>query len=72
MYLPIQVLYPFYGTLANSAEPDQMPHNAAPDQVLHCLHTRFSFKIWMKLLIITQQQLNSKCIRPIDKGGKFY
>ena len=25
------------GTLANSADPDQMPQNAASDQGLHCL-----------------------------------
>ena len=25
------------GTLANSADSDQMPHNAASDQDLHCL-----------------------------------
>ena len=26
-----------YGTLANSAEPDQILQNVASDQVLHCL-----------------------------------
>ena len=35
----------FCGTLANSAKPDQMPQNAASDQVLHCLLTGVSFKI---------------------------
>ena len=29
----------FYGTSTNNAEPDQMPQNAASDQVLHCLLT---------------------------------
>ena len=34
------------GTLANSADPDQMPRNAACDQSLHCLlkNTRISVK----------------------------
>ena len=27
------------GTKENSADPDQMPHNAASDQGLHCLLT---------------------------------
>ena len=30
--------------LANSADPDQMTHNVASDQCLHCLLTRFSIK----------------------------
>ena len=30
---------PFYGTSVNSAELDQMPQNAASDQVQHCLLT---------------------------------
>ena len=29
----------FYGTSANSAEPDQTPQNAVSDQVLHDLPT---------------------------------
>ena len=33
------------GSLANSADPDQMPPNVASDQGLHCLLTRFSIKI---------------------------
>ena len=32
------------GLYANSAEPDQMPHNVASDQGLHCLLTGFSIK----------------------------
>ena len=36
---------PFYGAKANSADPDQMPHNAASDQGLHFLLTGCSFKI---------------------------
>ena len=32
----------FVGTLANCADPDQTPHNAASDQGLHCLHTEYS------------------------------
>ena len=29
---------PLKGKLANSADPDQTPHNAASDQGLYCLH----------------------------------
>ena len=34
-----KALRPFNGTLANSADPDQMPHNTASDQGLQCLLT---------------------------------
>ena len=34
-----------YSSLANSAETDQTPPNAASDQVLHCLFTECSIKI---------------------------
>ena len=30
--------------IANSADPDQMPHHVASDQGLHCLLTGFSIK----------------------------
>ena len=30
---------PFYGTSANSAEPNQIPQSVASDQALHCLLT---------------------------------
>ena len=32
------------GSLANSADPDQMPHNVASDHGLHCLLTEVSIK----------------------------
>ena len=32
------------GSKANSADPDQMPHNVASDQGLHCLLPGFSIK----------------------------
>ena len=32
------------GPEANSADPDQTPHNVASDQDLHCLLTGFSIK----------------------------
>ena len=42
----IHIILPsFCGTLANSAEPDQMPQNAPSNQVLHCLLAEYSFKI---------------------------
>ena len=34
---PIVVGRPIKGYLANSADPDQTPQNAASDQGLHCL-----------------------------------
>ena len=44
---PIYICKPsvlFCGTLANSAEPDQMPQNMASDQVLPCLLTECTFE----------------------------
>ena len=38
----------FYGTLANSADPDLKLHNAVSDQDLHYLLTECSIKIWRK------------------------
>ena len=35
----------FCGTLADSADPDQIPHNAVCNQDLHCLLTECSIKI---------------------------
>ena len=32
------------GSPANSADPDQTPHNVASDQGLHCLPTGFSIR----------------------------
>ena len=42
---PSLVKMPFYGTYANSGNPDQTPHYAASDQGLHCLLTEFSIEI---------------------------
>ena len=41
---PILTWKPVKGSQANSADPDQMPHNVASDQGLHCLLTGFSIK----------------------------
>ena len=35
---------PIKGSYKDSADPDQMPHNVASDQGLHCLLTGFSIK----------------------------
>ena len=43
----------FYGTLVDSAEPDQTPQYAASDQVQHCLLTECTFKTYMKLKLTT-------------------
>ena len=37
---------PFYGTKANSADPDQTPHDAVSDQDLHYLLTECSIKFF--------------------------
>ena len=47
-----------------------MLHNVTSDQVLHCLHTEYTFKILMKLKLTIQQPLNWKWICPIYKSGK--
>ena len=31
--------------IVSSADPDQTPHNAASDQGIHCLFTKYSIKI---------------------------
>ena len=41
---PLYTGHPKRSTLANNADPDQMPHNVASDQGLHCLLTGFSIK----------------------------
>ena len=41
----IYTKFPFCGTSASSAKPDQTPQNAASDHVLHCLLTEVPFKI---------------------------
>ena len=38
----------FNGTWANSADPDQTPHNVVSDQDLHCLLTECYVKILKK------------------------
>ena len=67
----IKAKHPFYGTSAHSAKPDQMPQNVASDQVLHCLLTEVSFKIWIKMKNTTYQPLNWKWTHPIDNDGKI-
>ena len=44
MINPLYTGYPKMGTLANNADPDQMPHDVASDQGRHCLLTGFSIK----------------------------
>ena len=42
--IPGNTFSPMIGTLANSADPDQMPQNAASDQGLHHLLTGVSIR----------------------------
>ena len=46
---PLQTRDPKWGTLANGADPDQMPHNVASDQALQCLLRGFSIKNRIKV-----------------------
>ena len=46
---PIFTWKPVKGSQANSADPDQMPHNVASDQGLQCLLTGFSIKNLIKV-----------------------
>ena len=46
---PLYTGHPKKCTLANSADPDQMPHNVASDQGLHCLLKGFSIKNRIKV-----------------------
>ena len=50
----------------------QIQIRLASNQVLHCLLIEFIIIIRMKLLITTQQPLNSKWIRLIDKVSSFH
>ena len=56
------ILASFLLGVANSAKPDQTPQNAASDQVSHCLLTKVSLKIWIKVKNTTQQPWNWKWI----------
>ena len=47
---PLYTGHPKRSTLANNADPDQMPHNVASDQGLLCLLTGFSIKNRIKAI----------------------
>ena len=47
----------FCGSKANSADPDQTPHNAASDQGLHSLPTENYITILIKMKNGTQQPI---------------
>ena len=49
-----------------------MPQNAVSDQVLHCLLTECSIKIWTNLKNTTQHPLKWKWTGPTDSSGKFH
>ena len=53
----LSVTYFSLTTSANGAELYQTLQNVASDQVLHCLLTEWTFKIWMKLKLTIQQPL---------------
>ena len=51
-------------TLANSADPDQMPHYVASDQVLQCLLAGFSIKNRIKVKKRPDNPTNDKWTHP--------
>ena len=61
----------FVGHRHTVQKPDRTPQYAASDQVLHCLLTEVSFKM-KKKKNTTQQPLNWKWTRAIDKDGKIH
>ena len=63
---------PFCGKKANSADPDQTPHNATSDQGLHCLLIDCSIKIGININNTNQQPLKRKWTGLIDNSGKFH
>ena len=63
---------PKMGTQANSADPDQTPHNAASDQGLHCLLTAIFVLNQINLKKYTLYPLSSKWTLPIYKSGKVH
>ena len=60
----------FYGTQANSADPDQMPQSVASDPVPDCLLTDCSIK-FEKNNNTTLHPKSLKWTAPIDSSGKF-
>ena len=66
---PLGPSCPIKGTQANSADPDQMPQNAAFDQGLHCLHTQIPIKNRIKMKKYTSLPLIEKWTHPIYKDG---
>ena len=47
---PLYTGHPKRCTSAHNADPDQMPHNVASDQGLHCLLTGFTIKNRIKAI----------------------
>ena len=60
------------GHRQTAAEPDQSPHIAASDQVIHCLLTECSIRIRIKMKNITQQPLKRNgLVHLIRVGGSI-
>ena len=60
---------PFYGTYANSTDPDQMTQKVAFDLGIHCLLSYCSTKIWIKTTKTSQQPFKRKWTGPFDWSG---
>ena len=58
LHLTHSYLETFNRVIGNSADPNQMPHNVASDQGLHCLLTGFSIKDKIKVTKMTSYMTN--------------
>ena len=71
MYLYLnKILFTLNATLANSKDPDEMPHSAAFHQGLHCLLRSSEKEIQLYLSVTPryiQWTIPSYCIKPEGK-----
>ena len=74
MFNPLKTRNPKMDTLANSEDPDEMPHNAAFHQGLHCLLRRnqSSNTIFLKIIICDPSIYTMDDPGPIKLYGKFH
>ena len=57
---PYKPSVPFFGTKANSEDPDHTPQNAESDPGLHCLPTRKSIRNIIKMKGVHQTPVKLK------------
>ena len=61
----------FCGTWTNSTGQDQTPQSAMSDQVLYCLLTEFSIKIWIRMKNNTNNPEDENRLVHLIKVGSF-